>query len=47
MGGCVWVRVEEGIAERAGFLVGCMFDYTIASDVAETGGPFVFVCLLH
>ena len=41
------MRVEEGIAERAGFLVACMFDYTIASDVAETGGPFVFVCLLH
>ena len=47
LGGCVWVRVEKGIAERAGFLVGCMFDYIIASEVAETGGPFVFVCLLH
>ena len=24
------MRVEEGIAERAGFLVGCMFEYIIA-----------------
>ena len=47
LGRCVWVRVEKGIAERAGFLVGCMLDYIIASEVAETGGPFVFVCLLH
>ena len=41
------MRVEEGIAERAGFLAGCMFDYIIVSEAAETGGPFVFVCLLH
>ena len=41
------MRAEKGIAERSCFLVGCMFDYIIASEVAETGDPFVFVCLLH
>ena len=33
LGACVWVRAEEGIAERAGFLVGWMFDYVIASSL--------------
>ena len=26
LGGCVWVRVEERMADRAWLLVGCMFD---------------------
>ena len=26
LGGCVWVRVEERMADRACLLVGCMFD---------------------
>ena len=33
LGGCVWVRVEERIADRACLLVGCMFDYIIASSL--------------
>ena len=31
--GCVWVRVEERMADRACLLVGCMFDYIIASSL--------------
>ena len=26
-GGCIWVRVEEGMAERACLVVGYSFDY--------------------
>ena len=33
LGGCVWVRVEERMADRACLLVGCMFDYIIASSL--------------
>ena len=33
LGGCVWVRVEERMADRACLLVGCMFDCIIASSL--------------
>ena len=33
LGGCVWVRVEERMADRACHLVRCMFDYIIASSL--------------
>ena len=33
LGECVWVRVEEGMAERACLLVGWMFDHIIASSL--------------
>ena len=53
--GCWWVigwvcmgACRGGDSRKSRFnLVGCMFDYIIVSEVAETGGPFVFVCLLH
>ena len=33
LGGCVWVRVEERMADRSCLLVGCMFDDIIASSL--------------
>ena len=30
---CVWGRVEEGMVEKACFVVGCMFDHIIASSL--------------
>ena len=33
LGGCVRVRVEERMADRVCLLVGCMFDYIVASSL--------------